>query len=119
MTITVSVLRDAQKFVRRPDEEDGKDRERLTQTVLERVNVNRPFRQMATFFASTQYSHVVPQFVREPARSDPWSAPAIACLRPGMLAYCGHVAADHRMSQSLLMLPCAKEGYRCKREHAD
>ena len=51
MTITVSVLRDAQKFVRRPDEEDGKDRERLTQTVLERVNVNRPFRQMATFFA--------------------------------------------------------------------
>ncbi len=68
MTITVSVLRDAEELVCRPDEEDGKDRERLTQTALERVNVNRPFRQMAAFFALTQYSHVVPQFVREPDR---------------------------------------------------
>ena len=71
MTITVSVLRDAEELVCRPNEEDGKDRERLTQTALEQVNVNRPFRQMAAFFASTQYSHVVPQFVREPTRSDP------------------------------------------------
>ncbi len=63
------VLRDAEELVCRPDEEDRKDRERLTQTALEQVNVNRPFRQVATFFASTQYSHVVPQFVREPDRS--------------------------------------------------
>lgn len=60
------VRRDAKELVRRTDEEDKKDRERLTQTAVEQVNVNRPFRQVATFFASTQYSHVVPQFVREP-----------------------------------------------------
>ena len=59
------VLRDGQEIVRRPDKEDGKDRGRLTQTALEQVNANRPFRDVAMFFASTRYSHVVPQLIRD------------------------------------------------------
>jgi len=33
------------------------------------VNVNQPFCDLATFFASIRYLHIVPQFVREPDRS--------------------------------------------------
>ncbi|MDD2675911.1 MAG: ATP-binding protein [Methylacidiphilaceae bacterium] len=53
----------------RPNDEDKKDSERLTQTSLEQVNVNQPFRDIAFFFASIRYLHIVPQLVREPDRS--------------------------------------------------
>jgi predicted ATPase len=53
----------------RPTDEDEKDPARLTQTYLEQVNVNQPFRALATFFASIRYLHIVPQLVREPDRS--------------------------------------------------
>lgn len=53
----------------RPTDEDEKDPARLTQTYLEQVNVNQPFRAIATFFASIRYLHIVPQLVREPDRS--------------------------------------------------
>ena len=53
----------------RPDREDQDDRERLTQTFLEQLNVNREFRDVADFFSSVKYLHVVPQLVREPDRS--------------------------------------------------
>lgn len=53
----------------RPDEEDTKDQERLTQTYLEQVNVNQKFRNINDFFASIKYLHIVPQLVREPDRS--------------------------------------------------
>jgi predicted ATPase len=53
----------------RPDGEDQRDPERLTQTYLEQVNVNRDFRDLADFFASVRYLHIVPQLVREPDRS--------------------------------------------------
>ena len=33
------------------------------------MNVNRPFRDLATFFESIHYLHIVPQLVREPDRS--------------------------------------------------
>ncbi len=56
-------------LLERPDEFDRKDPERLTQTYLEQVNVNREFREMATFIASVRYLHIVPQLVREPDRS--------------------------------------------------
>ena len=62
---TECVLRNGQEIVRRPDEEDRKDRERLTQTALEQVSANRAFRDVALFFASTRYSHIVPQLVRD------------------------------------------------------
>jgi predicted ATPase len=53
----------------RPNSEDAKDPERLTQTYLEQINVNREFRDVADFFRSIRYLHVVPQLVREPDRS--------------------------------------------------
>jgi len=53
----------------RPNAEDAKDPERLTQTYLEQINVNREFRDVADFFRSIRYQHVVPQLVREPDRS--------------------------------------------------
>jgi predicted ATPase len=53
----------------RPDESDNSDPERLTQTYLQQVNVNKEYRQIAEFFASVRYLHIVPQLVREPDRS--------------------------------------------------
>ncbi|MDW8326372.1 MAG: AAA family ATPase [Anaerolineales bacterium] len=53
----------------RPTEDDKADPTRLTQTHLEQVNVNKSFRELASFFASIRYLHIVPQLVREPDRS--------------------------------------------------
>jgi predicted ATPase len=53
----------------RPAKEDREDPERLTQTYLEQVNVNRAFREVASFLSSIRYLHIVPQLVREPDRS--------------------------------------------------
>lgn len=62
------VIRDGSEVLSRPNEDDKKDQERLTQTHLEQVNVNREFRDVATFLASIRYLHIVPQIVREPNR---------------------------------------------------
>jgi predicted ATPase len=64
-----SVLRDDRPLLARPNDDDRADPARLTQTFLEQVNVNREFRDVATFFASIRYLHIVPQLVREPDRS--------------------------------------------------
>jgi len=63
------VLHKGMILLERPDDEDKKDPARLTQTNLEQVNVNRPFRELASFFESIRYLHIVPQLVREPNRS--------------------------------------------------
>jgi len=63
------VLRNGKTILNRPNEEDEKDPERLTQTYLEQVNVNREFRDLVSFFDSIRYLHIVPQLVREPDRS--------------------------------------------------
>ena len=63
------VSRDGKTIVERPDRHDGEDPERLTQTHIEQVNMNRRFRNLAAFFASVRYLHIVPQLVREPDRS--------------------------------------------------
>ncbi|WP_328582636.1 AAA family ATPase [Streptomyces sp. NBC_00370] len=55
--------------LRRPDVGDLKDSERLKQTHLEQVNVNREFRMVSEFFSSLHYLHIVPQLVRDPDRS--------------------------------------------------
>jgi predicted ATPase len=60
---------DGREVLVRPTDEDRSDPARLTQTYLEQVNVNREFRDVATFFASIRYLHIVPQLVREPDRS--------------------------------------------------
>lgn len=63
------VLLDGQVLLERPDASDEEDTERLTQTHLEQVNVNKRFRAVAEIFASVRYLHVVPQLIREPDRS--------------------------------------------------
>lgn len=58
------VWRDSQQILNRPDEEDRKDLDRLTQTFLEQINVNVDFRDIARFFQSVTYLHLVPQLLR-------------------------------------------------------
>jgi predicted ATPase len=53
----------------RPNDLDKSDPERLTQTYLQQVNVNKEFRPVADAFAAVRYLHIVPQLVREPDRS--------------------------------------------------
>jgi predicted ATPase len=60
---------DGKTLLSRPNADDRADPERLTQTYLEQVNANREFRDIAAFFASIRYLHIVPQLVREPDRS--------------------------------------------------
>ena len=66
---TERVSHKGKALVERPNEQDSADPERLTQTYLEQVNVNQPFRDLAVFFGSIRYLHLVPQLVREPDRS--------------------------------------------------
>ena len=63
------VTHNGQVLFERPDERDKEDQERLSQTYLEQVNVNKEFRGVAEFFQSVRYLHIVPQLVREPDRS--------------------------------------------------
>jgi predicted ATPase len=60
------VWHNGEKLLTRPDEEDLKDPERLKQTYLEQVNTNKKFREIARFFDSITYLHVVPQLLRFP-----------------------------------------------------
>ncbi len=66
---TERVSRGSELLVDRPNEEDAADPARLTQTYLEQVSVNQAFRDLAVFFSSIRYLHLVPQLVREPDRS--------------------------------------------------
>ena len=73
------VRRDGEVIVKRPDEDDESDQERLTQTALEQVNSNRDFRPIAEFLDGIRYLHLVPQIIRDPQlgggrREDPYGA---------------------------------------------
>jgi predicted ATPase len=50
----------------RPDGADKSDEERLTQTHLEQISSNAEFREIAKFFESIRYLHLVPQLLRHP-----------------------------------------------------
>ncbi|MGQ4871573.1 MAG: AAA family ATPase [Candidatus Thorarchaeota archaeon] len=63
------LLRNEESLLERPNDEDREDSARLSQTYLEQINVNRPFRELVAFFTSIRYLHIVPQLVREPDRS--------------------------------------------------
>jgi predicted ATPase len=63
------VARQGENLLSRPNEQDKNDPERLTQTYLEQVNVNKDFREVADSFGAVRYLHLVPQLVREPDRS--------------------------------------------------
>lgn len=63
------VSRNGSELVNRPNKSDDEDPERLTQTYLQQVNVNKEFRPVVDLFASIRYLHIVPQLIREPDRS--------------------------------------------------
>ena len=56
-------------ILERPDDKDNNDQKRLTQTYIEQVYANQPFREVADFFSTVRYLHIVPQLVRDPDRS--------------------------------------------------
>ena len=58
------VWKNGEQILNRPDANDEKDPERLTQTFLEQINVNAEFREIAQFFRSVTYLHLVPQLLR-------------------------------------------------------
>lgn len=62
------VTKRGRKVIERPTPEDEDDPERMTQTYLEQVNVNRQFREIVEFLGSIRYLHLVPHLIREPDR---------------------------------------------------
>lgn len=63
----------------RPDKADGKDSVLLTQTRLEQIAANAEFRELADFFGSITYLHLVPQLLKfadqlggRPLENDPF-----------------------------------------------
>ncbi len=69
------VWRGARCVLERPDADDTKDQERLTQTHLEQINANAAFREVAKYFEAVSYLHLVPQLVRHPRE---FSGPGVA-----------------------------------------
>lgn len=52
-------------LLHRPDVDDQGDPQRLRQTAIQQLSENKEFRELAEFFRSVQYLHLVPQLVRE------------------------------------------------------
>jgi len=63
------VTKDGVTILDRPEESDQDDAERLRQTHLEQLFANAAFRDLADFFRSLRYYHIVPHLVRDPDRS--------------------------------------------------
>lgn len=60
------VWKDGTLILDRPNVDDKKDQERLKQTHLEQINSNAEFREIARFFESVVYIHLVPQLLKFP-----------------------------------------------------
>jgi predicted ATPase len=58
------VKKDGKAMLHRPNADDRKDSERLSETHLEQINANAAFRALSLALRSMQYLHVVPQQVR-------------------------------------------------------
>ena len=58
------VWKNGEQLLSRPNAEDEADRDRLTQTFLEQINVNADFREIARFLQTVTYLHLVPQLLR-------------------------------------------------------
>lgn len=58
------VEKNGKVLVHRPDREDEKDLDRLTQSHLELTNANSTFRELSHFFSETTYLHLVPQLLK-------------------------------------------------------
>jgi predicted ATPase len=50
----------------RPDKNDLKDKERLTQTHLEQINANKDFRDISKYLEVVVYLHLLPQLLKHP-----------------------------------------------------
>jgi len=61
------VYHDDKCVLDRPDDDDGKDEMRLSQTHLEQINSNQKFRCLAEYFNKIQYLHIVPQLLKYPS----------------------------------------------------
>ena len=59
---------DQKNLLDRPDKYDAADHERLTETAIEQTSRNKDFREIASYFRTVKYLHVVPQVIRDPAR---------------------------------------------------
>ncbi len=53
-------------ILNRPDDEEKKDKERLTQTHLEQINANKEFREISRYLENTVYLHLLPQLLKHP-----------------------------------------------------
>lgn len=60
------VTRNGRELLSRPDANDDRDPDQLTQTHLEQISANREFRPIAEYFAKVNYFHLVPQIIRYP-----------------------------------------------------
>jgi predicted ATPase len=59
-----AVYKNGEVILQRPDADDERDPVRLTQTALEQINLNAPFREIAQYFEKISYLHLVPQIIR-------------------------------------------------------
>ena len=59
-----NVKKDGALLLNRPDSDDAQDPRLLTQTSIEQISANKNFRQVAEYFSSIQYRHLVPQLVK-------------------------------------------------------
>ena len=53
-------------LLRRPSPDDRQDPALLTQTHLEQISANKSFRRLAELLSSIEYTHLVPELVRQP-----------------------------------------------------
>ncbi len=60
-----SVSRNGKALLKRPQEADITDPDRLRQTAIEQVSANKDFRVVADFFRSIRFMNLVPQLIRE------------------------------------------------------
>ena len=63
------VTRNGSELLSRPDANDDRDPDQLTQTHLEQISANQEFRPIAEYFAKVNYFHLVPQMIRYPQAS--------------------------------------------------
>ena len=62
--ICEEVWNNGKRILHRPNADDKKDPEQLTETYLENVRSSREFREIAEFFSRTTYLHLVPQLLK-------------------------------------------------------
>jgi predicted ATPase len=66
-----TVWKNGAQLLARPTVEDERDPLLRTQTALEQISENQAFRELADFFKSVAYQHLLPQVVRDPRGFSP------------------------------------------------